>query len=201
MLYLAQVTRTKSLGNAGLRLLACQKSETTWAIESGEEIVLCVEADSVSEDSLVLVDLCENGEVKSLCHALEWVLYLVQQYLTNGITPELLQAEAERDERWRQELTKRSQDIGQASLQVQARQEQIQQLEADLNRDRQELERDRQELEARCERIRQLEANLNGDRQELEALRQSIWQLEENLKRAKQEFEREQQEFEKKKLS
>ena len=139
MPYLAQVTKKESLGTAGLRLLACQKSETTWAIVSEEKIVPCVEADSMSEGLLVLVEFCENNEVK-IGNACQWVLYLVQQYLITGVTPEFLQAEAERAEQWRQELTLKSQDVGRKVLEVEARREQIQELEATLKGDRQELD-------------------------------------------------------------
>lgn len=159
MPYLAQVTKHESLGKAGLRLLACQKSETTWAIVSEEKIVPCVEADSMSEDLLVLVDFRENNEIH-ICNASHWVIYLVQQYLTTGVTPEFLQTEAERAEQWRQELTLKSQDVGRQALEVEARREHIQQLEESLKSDRQQLDAMEAELKVK-------EAQLSAREQEL----------------------------------
>ncbi|MGB3496287.1 MAG: hypothetical protein WBA57_26400 [Elainellaceae cyanobacterium] len=94
---------------------------------------------SVSEGVFVLVELSEN-EIISIQDASEWILELVQKYLTMGLTPEVLQQEAERVEAWRQELTLQNQDIARRSLEIETRRDQIQELEKKLELERKHLE-------------------------------------------------------------
>lgn len=140
MLYLAQVQKKGFLGKAELRLLASQKSETTWTVLSEADTLLSSKADPFAEGMLVLVELDENRQVLSIKEATEWVLDFIQKYLAMGITPAFLQQEAERAEQWRQSLTLQSQELGRRSLEVEARREQIQVLEENLKREKQELE-------------------------------------------------------------
>lgn len=140
MLHLAQVQRKGFLGKAELRLLARQKSETTWALISEEDVILSAEAGSFGEGVLVLVELSDTRQVLTIQDATPWVLDLVQRYLLTGITPTILQQEAERAEQWRQSLTLQSQELGRRSLEVEARREQIQALEEDLKREKKQLE-------------------------------------------------------------
>jgi hypothetical protein len=72
--------------------------------------------------------------------AVNWVLELVEKYLTTGITPEFLQQEAQTAEKWRQSLTLERQALSRRSIEVEARREQIQNLEAKLQQEKQVLE-------------------------------------------------------------
>jgi hypothetical protein len=146
MLHLAQVQKKGFLGKAELRLLARQKSETTWALAAESDVVLSVEANNFGEGTLVLVELSEDRQVTDLRDATAWVLDLVQKYLIAGLTPALLQQEAERAEQWRQSLTLQSQELGRRTLEVEARREQIQELEENLKREKKELEALAQQL-------------------------------------------------------
>jgi len=146
MLHLAQVQKKGFLGKAELRLLARQKSETTWALAAEEDVILSTEANAFGEGALVLVELAEDRQVANLQDATEWVLDLVQKYLIAGLTPALLQQEAERAEQWRQSLTLQSQELGRRTLEVEARREQIQELEENLKREKKELEALAQQL-------------------------------------------------------
>ena len=146
MLHLAQVQKKGFLGKAELRLLARQKSETTWALAAESDVVLSVEANNFGEGTLVLVELTEDRQVTDLRDATGWVLELVQKYLIAGLTPALLQQEAERAEQWRQSLTLQSQELGRRTLEVEARREQIQELEENLKREKKELEALAQQL-------------------------------------------------------
>jgi chromosome segregation ATPase len=92
------------------------------------------------EGMLVLVQLLPSGELLRIDDAVDWILELIQTYLSQGVTPDFLQQEAERVEEWRQTLTLQSQELGQQRLEIEARREQIQALEADLKRERQHLE-------------------------------------------------------------
>ncbi len=135
MLHLAQVQKQGPSGLAELRLLARQEAEHTWAVMAEEVFIPVAEALTLSEGLLVLVELSPTGEIERLQDATNWVIQLVQTYLTSGITPAFLQQEAERAEHWRQNLTLQNQDLARRSLELEARREQIQALEESLRRD------------------------------------------------------------------
>ncbi len=143
MLYLAQVQKKEILGEISLQLLAGQNSDETWAILT-EQTVLTVPPDFaqnvLNEGVLVLVNILENGEVLNMRSANNWVLELVDKYLTTGFTPDFLQLEAQKAEDWRQSLTLQSQELSRRSIEVEARREQIQNLEAKLQQEKQLLE-------------------------------------------------------------
>jgi hypothetical protein len=136
MLYLAQVQNQEVLDDRALELLACQNADDTWAILA-EKKVLTFPTDCgnqlnnfptnvLNEGVLVLADIGENGEVLNMRSATNWVLELVDRYLTTGITPDFLQLEAEKAEEWRQSLTLQSQALSRRFIEVEARREQIQ---------------------------------------------------------------------------
>lgn len=162
MLHLAQVQNNESVGGVELRLLACQQSENSWTVINPETVLLA-NIDSMQENRLVLVELSDNQEVLSIQHAKEWVLDLVQKYLTGGTGSTFLQEEAARAEQWRQELTLQSQDLSRRNLEMEARREQIQTLEEDL-------EPARQQLEAMAVQLRIKEEELKQEKQQLEAM-------------------------------
>lgn len=144
MLYLAQVQKKEILGEISLQLLACQNADGTWAILA-EETVLTVPPDFVAqnvlnEGVLVLADIGGNGEILDVRSANNWVLELVDKYLTTGMTPHFLQLEAEKAEEWRQSLTLQSQELSRRFIEVESRREQIQNLEAKLQQEKQLLE-------------------------------------------------------------
>lgn len=138
MLHLAKVQKQEISGKLGLRLLARQEAEYTWAVMPEEVVISAVEATSLSEGLLVLVELSPTGEIFSLQNATTWVLELVQTYLSSGITPTFLQQESERAEKWRQSLTLQNQELSRRWLELEARREQIQALEESLRRDQEE---------------------------------------------------------------
>ena len=135
MLHLAQVQKQLLSGDGGLRLLARQEAEYTWAIMTEEVVITTPEVLPLSKGLLVLVELSPRGEIEHLQDASTWVLELVRTYLTLGITPAFLQQEAERAEQWRQNLTLQNQELARRSLELEARREQIQALEESLRRD------------------------------------------------------------------
>jgi hypothetical protein len=144
MLYLAQVQKKEISGEISLQLLACQNYDETWAILF-QETVLTLPPDFdrnvLNEGMLVLADIGENSKI--LLHiqaATNWVLELVQKYLTTGFTPDFLQQEAQKAEGWRQSLTLQSQELSRRSIEVEARREQIQNLEAKLQQEKELLE-------------------------------------------------------------
>lgn len=94
----------------------------------------------LNEGVLVLADIGENGEVLKMRSATNWVIELVDRYLTTGITLEFLQLEAEKAEEWRQSLTLQSQALSRRFIEVESRREQIQTLEAKFQQEKQLLE-------------------------------------------------------------
>ncbi|MEG4021984.1 hypothetical protein [Microcoleus sp. S13C4] len=150
MLYLAQVQNQENLGDISLQLLACQNSDNTWAILS-EKFFLTLQKDFaqnsinsatnvLNEGILVLANVDENSQVLHIQAATNWVLQLVEKYLTTGFTPDFLQQEAQKAEDWRQSLTLQSQELSRRLIEVEARREQIQNLEAKLQQEKQLLE-------------------------------------------------------------
>ncbi|MBD2774019.1 hypothetical protein [Iningainema tapete] len=142
MLYLAQVHRNEFLDQPQLRLLARQEAEHMWAIIPEESLILLGKGNTLTENLLVLVELSSTGNIERLEDATKWVLYLVETYLTTGITPEFLQQETERAEQWRQTLTLQNQDLARRTLELEARREQIQALEESLKRDKNGVHKD-----------------------------------------------------------
>lgn len=150
MLYLAQVQNQENLGEISLQLLACQNSDDTWVLLS-EESFLTLPPDFpqnsinsatnvLNEGILVLADIGENNQVVNIQAATNWVLKLVEKYLTTGFTPDFLQQEAQKAEDWRQSLTLQSQELSRRLIENEARREQIQNLEAKLQQEKQLLE-------------------------------------------------------------
>lgn len=144
MLHLAQVHKNPHSGKMELQLLACQQAEDEWVVSNSE--TLSVEEGTVQEireGMLVLANIDENPQVKSIKDASDWVLGLVRQYCS------LKQEE----EQWRQDLTLQSQDLTRRNLEIETRTEQIQALE-------EKLKQEKEVLETRWEQIQQLEAKL-----------------------------------------
>jgi hypothetical protein len=143
MLYLAQVQKKEISGEISLQLLACQNSDETWAMLF-QETVLTLPPDCdrnvLNEGMLVLADIGENSKILYIQAATNWVLELVEKYLTTGFTPDFLQQEAQKAEGWRQSLTLQSQELSRRFIEVEARREQIQNLEAKLQQEKELLE-------------------------------------------------------------
>lgn len=170
MLHLAQVQNNKSVGGVELQLLACQQIENSWTVLH-PETVLFANTNPLQEGLLVLVELSDNKEVLSLQHAKDWVLDLVQKYLTGGAaSTTFVEEEAERAEKWRQELTLQSQDLTRRNLEMEARREQIQTLEEDLEPQRQRLEEMAAQLKLKEEELKIKEEELKLERQQLEEM-------------------------------
>lgn len=146
MLHLAQVQNNESAGGVELKLLARQNSEHTWAVINPECIPL-TDSKPLNEGLLILVDVSENDEILSIQQAQDWVLDLVDKYLTIEVNPTFLQEEAERVEQWRQDLTLQSQDLTRRNLELEARREQLQTLEEELKQEKQKLDQHKKDVD------------------------------------------------------
>jgi hypothetical protein len=144
MLYLAQVNKNEFLGQYQLRLLARQEADSIWTIIPEEAVILLGKGNTMSEKLLVLVEINDAGDIEKIEEASNWVLSLVETYLSTGMTPQDLQQEVERAESWRQSLTLQNQDLARRSLELEARREQIQALEESIKRERNSSQRESQ---------------------------------------------------------
>ncbi|NJK74458.1 MAG: hypothetical protein HC849_31605 [Oscillatoriales cyanobacterium RU_3_3] len=155
MLYLAQVQKQEFSGEVSLLLLSGKNSDGTWAMLSGATVAILPTNDVsdrpnlatnilatniLNEGVLVLAEVGENDQILHVQTATNWVLELVEKYLTTGFTPNFLQEEAQKAEEWRQSLALQSQELSRRSIEVEARREQIQNLEAKLQQEKQLLE-------------------------------------------------------------
>jgi hypothetical protein len=140
MQYLAKVQKKAFLGGAELALLAVRTSEATWERIATERLVETTRVLAFQEGALVLVELDGLNQVGTVEDATPWVLDLVDHYLSYGVTPEALEQEIERAERWRQSLTLKSQEVDRRALETAARRDEIQELERNLKQEREELE-------------------------------------------------------------
>lgn len=127
-----------------IKLLAQQKAEYAWAVLDEDDNQLWLDpdpsTDQFQEGALILVDLSPTKQVQEIHDAAHWVLEMVEQFLTFGITPALLQEEVQRAEQWRQSLTLQSQELGRRALEVEARRDQIQELEENLKQEKQAID-------------------------------------------------------------
>lgn len=132
MLYLAQINQTSASDPIQLHLLAQQQEENLW-IHCQQKLRIEPQ-EFFSDGLLVLVNLGENQEILEIKNAKNWVLTLIQTYLSEtAINPQILEQEKTILEHWRQELTSQSQDLTRMRLELETRREQLQELEATLN--------------------------------------------------------------------
>lgn len=184
MQYLAQVQKKESSHGVELRLIARQYSEYGWTLMPDQEVIPLDGDRSFGEGALLLVKLSETRQVLQATNARDWLLKIMQTFLSSGITPEFLRNEAERAEQWRQDLTLKSQDLDRRALELEARREQIEQLEESLKREKKQMENlavqykeqnqalDRREMELNAyqEELSRLAAELKLEKQQLEEL-------------------------------
>ncbi|NEQ95607.1 MAG: hypothetical protein F6K30_02550 [Cyanothece sp. SIO2G6] len=145
--------------------------------------------DELSSGSFVLAEVSESGQVKSVQNATPWFLLLIEQYVSQGLTPEFLSTEAKRVEEWRQFLTLQNQDVVRRSLEVETRREQIQELERGLEDKRTKLENLRQALAADQAALLKKQEALGSDLQALEQQQQAWHNRKEGLLKELAELE------------
>ena len=139
MLYLAQVENNLESGEIQLQVIARQESEYVWKVDNSEIFSLTKDS-SLCVGVLVLVETNLEGQIVSIQNAKEWVLSVLQQHLTkNAIDPQFIQAEQNKVEKWRQEITAQNLELNRRALEIETRREQLQELEQELKKEREEL--------------------------------------------------------------
>lgn len=142
MRYLAQVHRQEPASEIQLKLLATQKAEHLWALVADkDESIPCTGLPFCEHEGvLVILELSDARQIVSIQPATTWVLDIIEQYLSRGLSPEALQQEVDVAEQWRQSLTLRSQELGRQAVEIEARRGQIEHLEAKLIEEKKRLE-------------------------------------------------------------
>ncbi|MGF1514114.1 MAG: hypothetical protein ACFB5Z_10520 [Elainellaceae cyanobacterium] len=145
--------------------MAYRSDEQDWlALPTGaEETIILSKEISYGDGDAVLVELRGENDVAEIKDATAWLLELVDQYLSLGLSPEDMREEVERIEEWRKSLTLKSQDVVRQTLEVETRRDQIQELET-------KLEQERKQLELMTEQLQKLETKLEQERQQLSPL-------------------------------
>lgn len=147
MLHLAQVQQNSTSGEMELKLLACQKSEHIWHVGESYSLSL-THRHSWGKGALVLVECGSEGQIISIKEAKDLVLSLLQQSHSNDIiTPQFIETEQAKVEKWRQEITSQSLELNRRALEIETRREQLQELEQNLKQDQEKLTQ--QEAQAR----------------------------------------------------
>lgn len=146
MLYLAQVEINPNSAEIQLQVLARQESEYVWSVDNSQTLFLTKES-SLCGGVLVLVEIGQEQQIISIQDAKEWILSILQQYLTkNAINPQFIEVEQSKVEKWRQEITAQNLDLNRRALEIETRREQLQELEQQLKRDREELAKLKEKL-------------------------------------------------------
>lgn len=145
MLHLAKVQKNTVSGNMELQILAYQEADGKWLLGNDKAVTLSEEYITkeavISEGNLVLVDLNEDNSIVSSEEAQDWVVGLVNQFLSkNTDSPRWMEEEKIKIEEWRQELTLKNQDLTRRLLEIETREEQMQELEESFKREKEELE-------------------------------------------------------------
>jgi hypothetical protein len=145
MLHLAQVQYNQISQKSELRLLAQKESEYQWILSPKEQVIPSPQKSGLTEGLLVMVELSDDHTIVEIYSAKDWILGIVEKFLGAGVSPEFLQQESERVEKWRQELTLQNQDLGRRQWEIEARREQLQALEAELRNLEEELKQKKEE--------------------------------------------------------
>lgn len=134
MLYLAQVTQNPFLRERHLQVLAYETSDKLWKKNSGTlHVESAAQLQGFNEGVLVLVEVDEKQRIENIKSATDWVLEIVQKFLSQPmLTPEVIAKEEARIEQWRQEIAAKSLDLTRKQLEIETQREQIQAIEASL---------------------------------------------------------------------
>ena len=140
MLYLGQVQKQQSSGETELQILAYETTEDVWQVDTSRSLTLNQDI-SFKEGVLVLIDREQNGTIVSIQEAKDWILSILQQYLTkNAINTQFITEEKRKIEQWRQEITAQNLELNRRFLEIETRREELQQLEQSLKSTEEELQ-------------------------------------------------------------
>lgn len=165
MLYLAEVQKKGGAfrtAKVELRLLACQRSESSWTAVPNEEIVQCPdEMASYNAGALIMVELSGTKQIQRHSDAARQLVTILQNF---SRLQDRSKSQEEEIEQWKESLTYQSQELNRREMELEARQEQLQQMEEDFER----LEQQRREIEELQANVEQQRAEFDRKNQDLE---------------------------------
>jgi chromosome segregation ATPase len=186
VLYLAEVkkqTRGFIGGNkTELKLLACQHNDQTWSSIPSEDILTYDETNSMSEGTLLLVNLNNNRQLQGTPELAG--AEIVRQLQKISRLMERGKEDQEKIEQWKQSLTYQSEILNRQKMEMEARIEQIEQMEAEfeyLERQRQELDSLKKQLSEQQQRVEEEQINLGSSPNLSPEQKQFIQSLAEGL--------------------
>lgn len=128
MLYLAQVKEKLPSGEVELQLIAHQDNDMTWIRHRGELHIKTTKTIIANKDVFLLIKLDDNQEVSHHENVKEWLIDVIEKYLSNPLlSHDFIAKEEEKIETWRQEIVSQSQELSRKQLELETRREQIQQ--------------------------------------------------------------------------
>lgn len=98
MQYLAQVISKDPQGTAKLQLLAAQKTDYVWVKLTEEAYIFSEDAVPFGEGALVVLQLVHSQKIQAIQDAKGWLLNILEDYLSVGISPKQMREEVERAE-------------------------------------------------------------------------------------------------------
>jgi chromosome segregation ATPase len=186
VLYLAEVkkqTRGFIGGNkTELKLLACQHNDQTWSAVPGDDILTYDETNSMSEGTLLLINLGNNRQMQGTPELAG--AEMVRQLQKISRLMERGKEDHEKIEQWKQSLTYQSEILNRQKMEMEARIEQIEQMEAEfeyLERQRQELDSLKAQLSEQQRRLEEGQINLSSSPNLAPEQKQFIQSLVERL--------------------
>ena len=146
MLHLAHVIRNKTSSRLELHLLAVEESKLQWTFCHNKYLFVEQEKD-FPEGVFFLVELDKDDNIVHYQLAKDWILNLIKEYLVEGNSNANINVPEEqaRLEKWRQELTAKSQELTRIRLEIETRREELQQLEQNLSWEREKLKLSKEE--------------------------------------------------------
>nr|WP_206754918.1 MULTISPECIES: pilus motility taxis protein HmpF [unclassified Leptolyngbya] len=164
-MYLAEVQKKGGAfrtAKVELRLLACQRSESSWTAVPNEEIVQCPdEMASYNAGALIMVELSGTKQIQRHSDAARQLVTILQNF---SRLQDRSKSQEEEIEQWKESLTYQSQELNRREMELEARQEQLHQMEEDFER----LEQQRREIEELQANVEQQRAEFDRKNQDLE---------------------------------
>jgi len=167
VLYLAELQKQKSgfmgAAKAELKLLACQRVDSSWNPVPREELIPASveETNNLNDGALVLVDLNPQRQVQRIQEAGRPLVSILQN-LSRQV--EKFKSQEEEIAQWKQSLTYQSQQLSSRQMEIEARLEQLQQMEENFE----QLENQQQEISQAQAEIERVRSEVERNRQELE---------------------------------
>ena len=179
VLYLAEVQK-QSKGFMGgletkLKLLACQRSDQSWNIITGNEFISAEQASNFGEGALVTVQLGTNRQIQGTPElAVNRLIGMLQGF---SRLVEKTKNQEDEIEQWKESLTIQSEELSRRELEMETRLEQLSQMEQESE----QFEQQRQEIASAKAEVEHLREEFENKTIELEGAWEQLRGEKQNL--------------------